>query len=124
MITLSRWRKTPEARLVALSTALLAHIIVFLPGANSLWAQQSVNGERKVLTRVTPQDPSVAHGLRIQGVVRVDAIVAPSGIAKTVEIKGGHPLLGQTACNAIRLWKWEPASHESHELIEIKFNSE
>lgn len=59
--------------------------------------------------------------MRLEGNVRADVLVAPSGKVKSVEIKGGHPLLVQSAQDALRQWKWEPASHESHETVELKF---
>jgi hypothetical protein len=41
-----------------------------------------------------------------------------------VEVKGGHPVLAQTAVNAIRKWKWEPTVGESREVVEVKFAPE
>jgi outer membrane biosynthesis protein TonB len=41
---------------------------------------------------------------------------------KSVEVKGGHPLLAPAAQEAIRNWKFEPAPHETRETIEVKFN--
>ncbi|MGA7400043.1 MAG: energy transducer TonB [Candidatus Sulfotelmatobacter sp.] len=76
---------------------------------------------RKVLVRVAPQYPSLARSMNIQGVVKADVLVAPNGTVKSVEIKGGHPLFVQSAQNALREWKWEPAPHESHETVELKF---
>lgn len=58
----------------------------------------------------------------MQGNVKADITVAPNGAVKTVEIKGGHPLFVQAALNALREWKWEPAPHETHEIIELKFS--
>jgi TonB family protein len=59
--------------------------------------------------------------MALEGVVKVDTLVAPDGSVKSVEVKGGHPVLTQAALNAVRRWRWEPAAHESHEVVEIKF---
>jgi outer membrane biosynthesis protein TonB len=59
--------------------------------------------------------------MALTGVVKVDALVATDGTVKTVDIKGGHPVLAQAAANTVRQWKWEPAPHESHELVEVRF---
>jgi TonB family protein len=83
---------------------------------------QETEGIRQVVTRVNPQYPSLARGMKLQGSVKVEAVVAPDGSAKTVAIKGGHPLLAQAAHDAVQKWKWVPASKETHELIEVKFN--
>jgi TonB family protein len=75
-----------------------------------------------VVSRVSPQYPSLARGMRLQGSVKVEAVVAPDGSAKTVAIKGGHPLLAQAAHDAVQKWKWVATPKETHELIEVKFN--
>lgn len=59
--------------------------------------------------------------MNLQGSVKADVLVAPNGTVKSIQIKGGHPLLGQAAESAIREWKWEPTPHETHEIIELKF---
>ena len=53
-----------------------------------------------------------------------DAVVSPDGSVKETQIKGGHPVLAQAAINSVRHWKWEPAAHESHETVEVKFTPE
>jgi TonB family protein len=85
-------------------------------------AQETSEGNRQVVSRVSPQYPSLARGMRLQGSVKVEAVVAPDGFAKTVAIKGGHPLLAQAAHDAVQKWKWVSAPKETHELIEVKFN--
>jgi TonB family protein len=87
-------------------------------------AQETSEGARRVITRVTPQYPSVARSLRLSGTVRVEALVATNGTLKSVEVRGGHPLLVAAAENAVRQWKWEPASRETREMVEIKFTPE
>ena len=87
-------------------------------------AQESSPALRKVVSQVTPQYPSLARSMRIQGNVRADVEVAPNGKVKSVDVKGGHPLLVQAAESALRQWKWEPTAHESHEIVELKFNPE
>ena len=53
--------------------------------------------------------------------VKAEAVVAPNGVVKSVEVKGGHPVLVQAAQNAIYKWKWAPAPHETREPIEVRF---
>ena len=40
---------------------------------------------------------------------------------KSVEIKGGNPVLAEAAAQAVTKWKWEPASHETQEPVELNF---
>lgn len=85
-------------------------------------AYETPEGNRKIITRVAPEYPRVARNLNIRGSVKLEAVVAPDGSVKSVEVKGGHPLLAQAAQEAIRNWKFEPAPHETRETIEVKFN--
>jgi TonB family protein len=86
-------------------------------------AQQEQGGTgRKIMNRVVPVYPPLARTMNLRGTVKLDAIVQANGTVKTVELKGGHPVLAQAAENAIRKWKWEPATHESHEPIEFHFD--
>src|ERR1700683_3448650 len=105
---------------IAVAFFALASMLMFAPG--SAPAQEASAGSRKVVDRVVPQYPSVARRMNIQGVVRLDVLVAPNGTVKSVDVKGGHPLLVQAAQSALLMWKWEPAPHETHEIIELKFN--
>jgi TonB family protein len=57
----------------------------------------------------------------IQGNVRAVALVSPNGTVKSVEVKGGHPLLAEAAQKALRQWKFENTPHETYEIIEIRF---
>jgi len=101
--------------------ALLSVVIVAFALSHSR-AQETSDGTRKVVSRVTPQYPAIARTMSIRGSVKVEALVAPNGTVKSLDVKGGHPVLAQAAQIAIRQWKWEPSPHETTELIEIKFN--
>jgi TonB family protein len=85
---------------------------------------QDNTGKRRVVEHMAPAYPTLARNLALEGTVKVDALVAPDGTVKTVEIKAGHPILVQAAANAVRRWRWEPAPHDSHELVEVKFSPE
>jgi TonB family protein len=103
-------------RIATLCCVLLCSVVA-IPAQ----AQESPATARKIVTRISPQYPSLARGMNLQGNVKLDVLVAPNGTVKSIEIKGGHPLLGQAAQSAIREWKWEPAPHETHEIVELKF---
>jgi TonB family protein len=59
----------------------------------------------------------------LAGIVKIEVLVAPDGAVKSAEVKGGHPVLAQAAVNAVRKWKWEPAAHETRQLLEVKFDA-
>jgi TonB family protein len=59
--------------------------------------------------------------MRLKGIVRVEAVVGNNGVVRSVGVKGGHPVLAQAAVRAVSKWKWEPASHETKEPVEVRF---
>ena len=105
---------------IAVALFVLASMLLFTP--KHARAQESTDGSRKVVNKVVPQYPGLARSMNIRGVVRADVLVAPNGTVKSVEVKGGHPLLAQAAQDALHQWKWEPAPRETHETIELRFN--
>jgi TonB family protein len=68
-------------------------------------SQQDAASKRRLVDRSAPAYPNLARSMRLQGIVRVEAVVSPDGGVKTVDVKGGHPLLAQAAVNAVRKWK-------------------
>lgn len=103
----------------AVHAVLLAAVCLLLPKLSS--AQDAV---RKIVNKTVPQYPTLARSMNIHGVVKLEALVEPNGVVKSVEVKGGHPVLTQSAVTAVGHWKFEPAPHETRELIEIKFDPE
>src|SRR5437016_5812926 len=78
----------------------------------------------KHINQMAPAYPTLARDLALEGVVKVDALVKSDGSVKTVDVKGGHPVLAQAAAKAVLNWKWEAATRESHEIVEVKFSPE
>jgi membrane protein involved in colicin uptake len=48
--------------------------------------------------------------------------VAPNGTVKSLQVKGGHPVLAQAAADAVRKWRWVQAAHETKEPVVVKFD--
>ena len=78
---------------------------------------QSEGKARKMVTKVIPVYPSLAQHMSIAGSVKIEGIIAPNGTAKSADVLGGHPVLAQAAIDAFRKSKWEPASHETKEVV-------
>ena len=79
---------------------------------------------RKLVNQTAPAYPTLARNLALEGVVKVDALVKADGSVKTVDVKGGHPVLAQAAAKAVLNWRWESAARESHEIVEVRFSPE
>ncbi len=98
--------------------------ILFIAVSITVQAQESSGAPRKVVTQTAAIYPTLARSMNIHGTVKLEVQVAPNGIVKKVDVKGGHPLLTQSAVTAVGHWKFEPASRDSKELVEIKFDPE
>jgi TonB family protein len=85
----------------------------------SAMAQQELG--RKVKVKVAPTYPDIARRANITGTVKVAVVVGPNGSLKSTKIVGGHPLLASAALDALKKWKFEPASEESSGIVEFKF---
>lgn len=103
----------------ALTAIAFALVLAAVPGNFSL-AQAS---ERKLISRVTPVYSDLARNLNAKGTVRLEVLVAANGSVREVTVKGGHPLLVLSAQDAVKKWKWEPATHETKENVEVKFGA-
>ncbi|MGH9501918.1 MAG: energy transducer TonB [Terriglobales bacterium] len=99
---------------------VLLGVLTFVPV--SFAQQEQGESGRRIVNRVMPQYPDIAKTMNIRGSVKAEALVEPNGVVKSVEVKGGHPLLVRAAQNAIYKWKWAPAAHETREPIEVKFD--
>jgi len=107
-------------RVIAAVLLVLSGLLVYAP--RCLAQQELTEGSRKIVSRVIPNYPEMARTLNIRGIVKADALVKPNGTVKSVDVKGGHPVLVRAAQDAIYRWRWEPAAHETHEPIEVRFD--
>ncbi|HXH67646.1 MAG TPA: TonB family protein, partial [Candidatus Limnocylindrales bacterium] len=62
----------------------------------------------KLVKKVQPVYPLLAVQGRIQGVVKLHAIIGRDGTVKQLEVISGHPLLLQAALDAVRQWTYQP----------------
>jgi TonB family protein len=60
--------------------------------------------------------------MKLSGTVKLEVLVQPNGSVKAAQVKGGNPLLAQSAQNAVRSWKWEKADRQTTEQVECYFS--
>jgi TonB family protein len=98
-------------------------LLYFLAVSNVQGAAQAGQTEtpRKVANKVIPTYPPLARTMNLTGTVRLEVLVLANGTVKSVQVKGGNPLLAQTAQDAVRTWKWEKSEHDTTEAVEFKF---
>ena len=64
--------------------------------------------EGNLIRRVQPEYPSLARQARIQGSVTLRAIISRDGRIENLQVINGHPLLVQSAIDAVRQWRYRP----------------
>jgi len=62
----------------------------------------------RLQNKVSPVYPALARQTRISGTVRLHAIIAKDGTVQQLEVVSGHPLLVQSALDAVRQWRYQP----------------
>jgi periplasmic protein TonB len=62
----------------------------------------------KAIFKPTPQYPPLAKMARIQGTVRLEAIISTDGTIQDLKVISGHPLLVKAAMEAVQRWRYQP----------------
>ena len=66
----------------------------------------------KLLNKVQPVYPEAARKDRIDGVVRLQAIIGKDGKVSQLQVISGHPELVQAALDAVKQWMYQPTTLE------------
>jgi TonB family protein len=105
------------------SVVLTALVILFL--LTGLLASGQVapdaSSNRKIASKVMPIYPHDAMTYNIRGTVKLDAVVTTTGKVRSIEVRGGHPILVKAAVAAVNQWKWEPAATETRQSVDVDF---
>lgn len=95
-------------------------------GTNAPAAPASNYQAPKMVSSTPPVYPAAARERGIQGVVVVDATIDATGEVTSATVLSGSPLLRQSALDAVRQWKYQPAELNgqpvlSHAKINVNF---
>jgi protein TonB len=61
-----------------------------------------------LVRKVTPTYPPLARQARIQGQVVLRAVISKDGSIEGLTLVSGHPMLVQSALEAVKQWKYKP----------------
>ena len=64
--------------------------------------------EGNLLRKVQPTYPPLAKTARIQGSVILNALISKAGNIENLRVMSGHPMLVQSALDAVKQWKYKP----------------
>ena len=62
----------------------------------------------KLIFQPKPEYPPLAKMARIQGTVRLEAIISRDGTIQDLRVLNGHPLLVKSALEAVQRWRYQP----------------
>jgi protein TonB len=62
----------------------------------------------KLIYQPKPEYPPLAKMARIQGTVRLEAIISKDGTIQDLKVVSGHPLLVKSALEAVQRWRYQP----------------
>ena len=77
--------------------------------------------DRKVVSRVKPAYPELARQMNVTGTVKIEVVIAANGSVKSLKPIGGHPLLIQSASEALKKWRFAPGP-ETTTIVEFQFH--
>jgi TonB family protein len=80
------------------------------------------NTKRKVKTKTVPEYPELARQINATGKVKIEATISADGRVTSSKVIGGSPLLVGAATDALKKWRFEPATKETVEVIEFDFS--
>lgn len=61
-----------------------------------------------LIYKVEPRYPPLGLQIRLEGTVRLHAIVGRDGVVRDLELLSGHALLAPAALDAVRQWRYRP----------------
>ena len=105
----------PYSKLRRIGAAALCLSALILPISLHAWE------DRPISRKVSPVYPELAKRMRITGVVKVAATVAPDGSVTGTKIVSGNHMLSGAAEEAVQKWKFTSAPSQSTEEVEINF---
>jgi TonB family protein len=77
--------------------------------------------DRPIKQKVAPTYPELAKRMRISGVVKVSATVAPDGSVTATKTLAGNHMLSGAAEDAVHKWKFVAAPSESTVEVDVGF---
>lgn len=114
----------PRQAVVVLEMALFLGGAIAATPKVSAQQNSTESAGRKVRTKVVPDYPSLAKQMNVSGKVKIQATVATDGHVLTTKVIGGSPLLVNSALDALKKWRFEPAPKDTTEIVEFEFNNQ
>jgi TonB family protein len=76
---------------------------------------------RKATKTSAPAYPALAAKMRVEGTVKVEAVINDEGAVEEAKVVSGHALLAPAAVEAVKKWKYEPGGGKTVQTINVDF---
>jgi TonB family protein len=86
-------------------------------------ARAGNSDQRRLVIRVEPEYPETLKKLNIGGVVRLQVTISTKGNVERVELRGGNPILGESAMSAVKQWVYAISHSRTVVEVSISFDS-
>jgi protein TonB len=73
------------------------------------------------ISRTEPAYPAIARRARVSGLVVIQVTVGTDGSVKGARVVSGHPMLVQSALDAVRKWRFRPYLVNGN-VVEVESN--
>lgn len=111
-------------RLVRFATQLRTlHLAVALLGLILVQALPAQELARKVVAKTAPTYPELAKKMHLTGKVKVEVVVSAAGSVSSAKLVGGNPVFEQSAIEAVKQWRFQPADKETKGIVLLEFNN-
>lgn len=101
--------------------AALMALVLGIAAVNPVAAQDE---GRRIKSKVAPIYPELARKMAVTGIVKLQVTIGADGSVKSAKVVGGHPLLIDSAMDAVRKWKFEPGAESTTQVVEFKFGND
>ena len=118
MRTISKWLQV--AAVLAVGLGIFAGNAQAQDGSKRVRIGGDVQ-QAKLVKSIPPAYPVLAKRARIEGTVRLQAIISKDGSVQKVEVVSGHAVLAQAAVEAVQQWRYK-ATELNGEAVEVVTN--
>jgi periplasmic protein TonB len=96
-------------------------VVTLLAGICLLATSVYASEARKTKKTVQPKYPELALKMRVEGTVKLEAVVSQEGNVNSVIFVSGPAALKQEAIDAVKQWQYEPGNSTSLMPIDVNF---
>lgn len=95
--------------------------IIFV-GSVCLFSATLLQADNRKATKTAPPTyPALAAKMKVEGTVKVEAVINDEGAVEDAKVISGHALLASAAVEAVKKWKYEPGGGKTVQTINVDF---